>query len=140
MDTREESAKPERPSLRVQLSELNSRSRWYTSQLWQVPFAYLAITAVALGGVVGKGPKIFGVALIAAAGVGCLIVIHWFAMLNGARRAIDNIREVEQELRLQKTAEYKPWYVFPLLGVVIFAIILYLIGGIYSLCLLSTCN
>lgn len=131
MNEKNEAVKPNRNSLRTQLTELNSRSRWYTSRLWQVPFAYLAITGVALSGLADKSPKLLTIALFAAVVFGLLVVIHCGAMLRGVQRAVDNIREVEQKLGLDETAQYNPCYVYPLFGMVIFAIILYLIGGIY---------
>lgn len=36
-------------SLRVQLEQLNERSCWYSSQLWQAPFAFFGITAIVIG-------------------------------------------------------------------------------------------
>lgn len=35
-------------TLRLQLKELNIRSRWYTSQIWYVPFAFLGLMVVLL--------------------------------------------------------------------------------------------
>ncbi len=32
-----EMAKPSDATLQVQMTELNNRSRWYSSQLWQIP-------------------------------------------------------------------------------------------------------
>jgi len=41
--------------LRVQLTQLNELSRWYSSQLWQIPFAFLTLAAGILGIVIDKG-------------------------------------------------------------------------------------
>ena len=35
-------------TLRQQLQVLNERSRWYSAELWQIPFAYLGLTALVI--------------------------------------------------------------------------------------------
>jgi hypothetical protein len=142
MDSIDESAKPNTTdALRTQLTELNSRSRWYTSQLWQVPFAYLAITGVGLAGLANKSHTIFAIALIAAAVFGGCALMHLVGMLDGVRRAVKNLKKVEKKLELDPTVKYRSFYEWPLLLVLILAIALYFSGGIYLLlCKLSVFN
>ena len=121
-------------SLIAQLAELNSRSRWYSSQLWQVPFAYLGITCVVLAGLANKNPKILAFGLIAAGLFGICVSIHMYGMRDGERRAVRNLQKIERVLKLEPTAEDKyRTYVLPLQLAVVLATIVYLIGGIVYL-------
>ena len=132
MDTRNEMEKAEGESLRAQLAELNFRSRWYSSQLWQIPFAYLGITCVVLAGLANKNPKTLAFGLIAAGLFGICVSIHMYGMRNGEHRAVRNLQEIETALKLEPTVEYMPGtYVVPLQLAVILATIVYLIGGAY---------
>ena len=123
---------PEQESLRVQLAELNGRSRAYTAQIWQIPFAYLGIVGVVLAQVADKTPRITVIALFAAAVFGVVAFVHLTAMMNGVRRAVEAIVKVERQLKLEETAQYRPWwYISPLAAVVVLAVIACLVGGIY---------
>ena len=114
MDTRNEMEKAKVESLIAQLAELNSRSRWYSSQLWQVPFAYLGITGVVLAGLADKN-SILVLGLIAIGLFGICVSIHMYGMKDGEHRAVRNLQKIERELKLEPTVEYDHrTYVFPL--------------------------
>lgn len=104
-------------SLRAQLSELNIRSRAYTAQLWQIPFAYIGISVVVLDQVIAT-PEYFATALLLSGILGTAVLFHITAMLEGTKRAVANIRKVEGLLRLEPTAEYRPfWHIGPFITV-----------------------
>ncbi|MBU4480558.1 hypothetical protein KKG48_03925 [Patescibacteria group bacterium] len=133
MDTQNEMEKPKVESLIAQLAELNSRSRWYSSQLWQVPFAYLGIAGVVLARLADKN-SIFGLGLIATGLFGIFVSIHMYGMQNGERRAVRNLQKIEKELKLEPTAECKhKTYVLPLQIAMTLVIIVCLIVGAYLL-------
>ncbi len=122
---------PTPESLKAQLTELNSRSRWYAAQIWQLPFAYLGGTGIFLAQLVGKNHKVVALATIASGVVGLFTFWHLRGILNGVRRAVDNLKKVEEQLGLRTTAEWTPWYVWPLLIMVMFAAFSYLVVGFY---------
>ena|SRR5438309_393361 len=124
-------------ALRVQLGELNERARAYTAQTWQVPFAYLGIVGVVLGQLGNKSakPLTFITVLSSAAVFGIVVAIHMTAMCEGIRRAVNNIRDVEQRLGLDQTAEFRPlWHIVPLISVVAIAVVLCILGVFFFAC------
>ena len=63
----------------AQLTELGLRTRWYSAQLWQIPFAYLGLTGIALGALAASATVSdlrLGVAFLAATGFGLLVTVH----------------------------------------------------------------
>lgn len=99
-------------SLRTQLSELNIRGRHFTTQTWQIPFAYLGIAGVSLAGVIQKDPDpevLFWAFLWAGLG-GVLVLAHFVLVQHIAiRRTINKIRKVEDLLSLPPATENR-WY------------------------------
>ena len=112
-------------TLRVQLSELNHRGRQYGGQFWQVPFAYVGLTAVTFVAVTSraatKAAPTTGDSLSLSVNaflflgiIGVCVLLHMLAMLHGNWRAVQRIREVEVQLGLVETAEFHFWYEVPL--------------------------
>lgn len=83
-----ESENIEPESLRVQLSELNNRSRWYTAQLWHIPFAYLGVLIIAIGQVVDKKPLYLPHVLLLGAFFGVCVLCNMWGLLDGIKRAV----------------------------------------------------
>jgi len=108
MNTQTDTLKPTVEILQRQLSELNSRARWYSSQAWQVPFAYLGISGAVLVGLVDKSLEFLGIALIAAGVLGGLVFIHILGILEGVRRAVEHIRILEIYVKLVPAVEDRP--------------------------------
>jgi hypothetical protein len=78
-----------------------------------------------LSQVADKDSVVIARALIAASIFGIPALLHATSMLDGNKRAVGEIRAVEQALGLPVTAQYKPsWYALPLLGIVAFTIAL----------------
>ena len=119
-------------SLRVQLAELNARSRAYTTQLWQVPFAYIGILSVAIGQVLDKKPVVLPIVCLAGAVGGICVVIQMYALLEGSGRAVTNINDVERQLGLLETAQHKPYlHVIPLFLIVLLNVAGCVFGAFY---------
>lgn len=125
----------ESESLRTQLSVLNERSRWYSSQLWQVPFAFLGLGGLAIGAVIGKNnAAVIGWTFVALGCFGIAVIIHMYGMAGGERRAVQNIQKVEEQLHLEQTALAKAGINWRSLHIaVIVATILSFVLGIYLL-------
>ena len=101
-------------SPRAQLEQLNERSRWYATQAWQLPFAYMGLAGIGLAGVIEKAPQLLPWLFLTLSLAGYAILFHMFGLHNGIRDAVRNIRLVESSLKLSKTAAYCPLYAFPL--------------------------
>jgi hypothetical protein len=109
----------------VQLTELNNRDCHYTSQSWQVPFAYVSIVGVVLAQVADKKAEVVFIASACGAAFGLFVLIHLTSLANGIGRAVTNICGVERALQLDQTAEYRPeWYIGPLILSVILTVVL----------------
>ena len=101
--------------LTTQLVELNSRSRWYSSQNWQVPFAYVGIISIFIPTILEKKPEWFGWATFFAGILGVLVQIHMFVVLQSIKRVVLNIQAIERTLGLEVTAKYNPFpHYFPI--------------------------
>jgi len=120
-------------ALKEQLKELNSRSRWYSSQLWYIPFAYFSLVAVTLANVINKQPSQIGIALIACGVLGIFVIWHMCLIMNGEKRAIKHLKDVEEKLSLDSTVEEKP-YSYPFLAGVVVVTINSLVFGILLSC------
>ena len=119
--------RPEPESLRTQLAELNSRTRTYTSQLWQVPFAYLATVGVVLTNL-KKDDLTIG--FFAAFALGALISWHVLAIERGRSRAVADLRRTEEDLGLVPTAEDRPSYTWPFIIATLCASVGFLVAGV----------
>lgn len=113
-------------SLRAQLAELNNRARVYTSQIWQVPLAYLAGAGVVLTNL-KKADLTIG--FFAAFGLGALVSWHLLAIERGRSRAVSDLRRTEEELGLEPTAQNQPSYTWPLIIATICATLGFLVVG-----------
>jgi hypothetical protein len=117
--------KPEPESLRVQLTELNNRSRWYSAELWQIPFAYLGLTGLIIVQIADKTPRHLGLAFITAAVFGVFVIIHMFKIRKHEIRAVEDLQETEAKLNLKPTAKsssgLKVFQIAVLLAVIAFA-------------------
>jgi len=121
-------------SLRVQLTELNNRARWYSSQLWQVPFAYLGVTGVLLSQMGCKSPTNWLLMSTAIAILGVFVIVHMNGIADGERRAVENLQAAEGALDIPPTALYKPNYARPFYVLVIVVVCLTSITAIFLAC------
>ena len=124
---------PSNDSLNNQLNELNNRSRWYSTQLWAVPFAYLGVSSVAIFGVLDKAEKYLWSVFLVCALLGAFVIWHMFKIKDGEKRAVENLIEIENLLKLNPSAEYKD-YIIPFFVAVWIFVIGFAIAGVYLLC------
>lgn len=121
--------KPEPESQRQQLTELNNRSRWYASQLWQIPFAYLGLTGLTIASAAEKMSSQMPIVFLTCAVFGVCVLVHTFGIMDGVKRAVKNLQKIENDLHLEETAKYKvATYELPLLLAVALAVVLYSIA------------
>jgi hypothetical protein len=93
---------PTKDSLRIQLVELNNRSRMYATRFWQLPFAYLGLVGVALALVVKE--NLNDIKPVAAVFFFLGILVLW--IMAGTYRAIE--RSVEQLLKVEEALHLPP--------------------------------
>ena len=125
--------KPEEESLRVQLSELNNRSRWYGAQLWHIPFAYFGIVIVALVQIAVNKNSYLPYILISIGFFGCFVLWHMFGLMDGVKRAVTELQNIEKQLHLRQTAQYRQDYTIPLFIALIILVLASISLGFYLL-------
>lgn len=108
--------------LKDQLKELNNRSRWYSGQLWHIPFAYFGVVAITISNVIAKQPSHIGAVLVACGMVGLFVFWHMWLIKDGEKRAVENLRQVEIDLCLKPTVEYKGYTIPFFIGVALVAL------------------
>ena len=96
---------PASASPRCQLTELNNRSRWYSSELWHIPFAYLGVSGVVIIQLAEKTPSYLAIGFAASPAFGIFALLHGFRIRASEQRAITDLQETERALRLPVTAQ-----------------------------------
>ena len=124
---------PSDESLNNQLVELNNRSRWYSTQLWAVPFAYFGSSLIAISGILDSAEEYLGLVFIICALLGGFVIWHMNCVRDGEKRAVDNLTKIEMQLHLNSSAEDKNYYVPFLVAVWVF-VIGFAGSGIFILC------
>jgi hypothetical protein len=85
-------------ALLAQLRELNERSRTYARQFWQVPFAYVVASAVALVQIHEK--PVLRIVLLGIGGVGMFTAWHLAGVYRAAGNCFRAMKGIEAELHL----------------------------------------
>lgn len=129
---------PNQPSIDVlkeQLKELHTRCRWYSSQLWYIPFAYFGIVALVLGNLTKTEIERFhlSLGLFACGFVGVFVLWHMFNIQDGEHRAVRNLQKVEEHLYLERTVELKS-YTRPFFIAVVAVLGTCFLAGVLVLC------
>ncbi|MFH1642613.1 MAG: hypothetical protein ABIC04_06990 [Nanoarchaeota archaeon] len=111
-------------SLQMQLNILNERSRWYSSQLWQIPFAFLGIATLIIGTAINRDKPdniIIAVSFLTIFAVGVAVIIHLRGLADGEKRAVLNIQNVEKQLHLEQTAKLNQniWLPFKIVAIIV---------------------
>ena len=120
-------------SLRVQLAELNKRGRWYSSELWHVPFAYLTLSGILIAQIADKWEQYVPPALIVSGVFGVFVAEHMRRLRRSEQRAIQNLIDTEKALNLPVTAQTRMgWKVFQVL--VLFTVLACFVTSVYLLC------
>jgi len=117
-----------------QLTELNNRSRWYSTQLWTVPFTYLGVSAIILMGFLKEASEHLWIALIACGLIGVFVVWHLKGIQDGEKRAVNALMELEKQIGLP-TAKYTRICESPLIAAVwVFTVLFFLLGVLLVRC------
>lgn len=79
------------------LVELNNRTRWYSTEIWHVAFAYIGITALAIGQVIDKKLEYLPYMFAASAALGLFVVWHMTRLRRSEQRNIHNLARIEEK-------------------------------------------
>lgn len=79
------------------LVELNNRTRWYSTEIWHVAFAYIGITALAIGQVIDKKLEYLPYMFAASAVLGLFVVWHMTRLRRSEQRNIRNLARIEEK-------------------------------------------
>lgn len=133
MLVQEDITAPTQDALIGQLTQLNERASWYSTQLWALPLAYLGGVSVAVGTVAKDARDLFGPTLLLSGICGLLILAHLRGVADGEKRAVENLGRIERDLKLLETVQYKPGYTKPLVLSVTVAALVLLASGVVVL-------
>ena len=95
---------------KITWEELNQRSRWYTAQLWYVPFAYVGIVGFAFDKIVNLPYPLnsFGLFLLGIFSIA--VFVHVLALKFYERRAVSSMQEQELEGSRTISGGGSQWY------------------------------
>lgn len=112
-------------NLRLQLKELNIRSRWYTNQIWYVPFAFFGLVVVLFSKIGTLKPDYLTVLLfLIPINIGIGVLFFMNSLADGIRRSVINIRQIEKALGLKPTAQYRRDYIWSLCFIVFMTVLI----------------
>lgn len=91
--------------------ELSERSRWYTSQLWYVPFAYFGMIGIALDDIERLAQPSRSIAFAVSAMFSLAVIVHVLSVSFYEQRAVARMRRLETE---DTSLGDAPWWIsFP---------------------------
>ena len=123
---------------KVQYEQLNQRSRWYASQLWYVPFAYLGLIGVGLEKILTLPQPLKSIALVFLGIFSIAVFAHVSSVKHYERLAVRQMRELEKDQSEEKAISQGgscwylsfAWYVRLMLVILTYVFIGY---GIYEI-------
>lgn len=91
-------------TLLTQLTELNSRSRMYSVELWQIPFAFFGVTGIGITHIAARVPEFLPHAFALSSVFGVFVIVHMRKIRVLEQKAVSKLRQIEQELGLKQRA------------------------------------
>lgn len=118
---------------KTKYEQLNQRSRWYSSQLWYVAFAYMALVGVGAEKLINLPDLQRGIGFIVLSIFSLAVFVHVTEIKHYERRAVVAMRKLEEGDNLSKggspwTLSFYSYYAF-LLIILTFVFIEY---GVFS--------
>jgi|WetSurMetagenome_2_1015567.scaffolds.fasta_scaffold399816_2 hypothetical protein len=98
----------EEKSWSTKWEELNTRSRWYSSQLWYIPFAYIGIVGLSFEKI-SNLPFPINIIINFLFGIFTLAVfVHVSAIKYYERKAVINMQQLEGK---NLSSGFSPWFI-----------------------------
>ena len=88
--------------------QLNERARWYSSQLWYIPFAYVGLVGMGIDKIFSLTIPFKGIALIFLGIFSLSVYVHVSALKYYERRAVRSMQQMETK---PASGGASPWYV-----------------------------
>ncbi len=118
--------------LRLQYTEVNAKSRWYASQTWQVPFAYIALVGLMAGSFKDDNNlTTLGLALKVSAFLGIPIIIHLIAISIRIKDLVGDLNRIEEDLSLPSRSKNIVWIHGSVIIFFIVSLIIFYLAGCY---------
>ena len=110
----------------AQFSELNQRIRVYSNRFWQIPFAYIGLTGLALINVSDKCTSHLNFVLAVSSIFGILVFLLMYGIKGAIETARNAIKKLEEELNLDVTVKKRPLIIWTNLLIIILSVFFYL--------------
>lgn len=91
----------------ITYEQLNQRSRWYSSQLWYIPFAYLGIVGIGLEKILKLSYPLNSLGLVLFSIFSMSVFVHVSSIKFYERRTIRSMQEIEDK---PISGGGRPWY------------------------------
>lgn len=93
--------------------QLNLRSRWYSSQLWYVPFAYVGIVGLFLKEIATSNNEVKSFGYLFLAAFSLAVYVHVLSLKYYERRAVAKMQKIEEKIYADNgtpSGGGSPWY------------------------------
>ena len=81
---------------KVQYEQLNQRARWYSSQVWYIPFAYIGLIGIGLEKILSLPQPLMSIALVLMGIFSIAVFVHVSSIKYYERLAVREMRELER--------------------------------------------
>lgn len=119
---------------KTQYEQLNQRARWYSAQLWVVPFTYLGLIGVGFEKINAlKDTYLRSTGLLLTAFLSLTVFVHVSAVKYYERKAIKAMRDLENP---KLSSGGSPWYlsyVFFIKAILCALTFAFTVGGIWPM-------
>ena len=85
---------------KIKWEQLNQRSRWCSSQLWYVPFAYVGIVGFAFDKILSLPSPLNSLAFISVGILSLAVVVHIISLRFYELKAITIMKKLGQEEKI----------------------------------------
>jgi len=92
----------------ITYEQLNQRSRWYSSQLWYIPFAYLGIVGIGLEKILKLSYPLNSLGLVLFSIFSISVFVHVSSIKFYERRTVRSMQEIEDK---PISGGGRPWYI-----------------------------
>lgn len=89
--------------------QINQRSRWYSSQIWYIPFAFIGLTGIILGNIAKFDSPLKTTIYFILCFLSISVFVHVASLKYHERRSVSALKKLESEL-LNISGRGTIWY------------------------------